>query len=352
MSKPDWQSTVVSADTPLQQVLEAMNTGGWRIALVCDANRHLLGVITDGDVRRALLRHAGLDTPAKRVMNPDPVVAPAGMGREALLQRMLDRSIERLPLIDEQGRVVGIELLRDVLRPPKKDNAVVLMAGGFGTRLRPLTNERPKPLLHVGDRPILEHILTTFIEHGFHHFYISVHYKAEMIKEYFGDGSRLGVQIHYLEEEEPLGTAGCLTRLPDAALRAPVLIMNGDILTKVDFAALLNFHLSEAVAATLCVRSYELQIPFGVVELEAHRLKHIEEKPVLNYFVSAGIYVFNPSVIRNLDRVPVDIPEVLSALKAEGADVGVFPLHEYWLDIGRMDDFHQAQTDVRQLFSR
>lgn len=322
-----------------------MDRGGWRIALVCDENRHLKGVITDGDVRRALLRHVGLRAPASEIMNATPVTAELYSDRSQRLRLMLERSIERLPIVDEQGRVCGIELLREMLTPPSKDNAVVLMAGGFGTRLRPLTQERPKPLLHVGDKPILEHILESFAEHGFRRFYISVHYKAEMIRSHFGDGSRWGVEIDYLHEDEPLGTAGCLTLLPEEALQAPVIVMNGDILTRVNFEALLNFHEQEQVAATLCVREYSFQIPFGVVQADGHRLKSIEEKPVVQQFVSAGIYVLNPDVIRGIGRVPVDVPDILVRLQQKAHPVGVFPLHEYWLDIGRMDDFQKAQAD-------
>ncbi len=350
MARPDWTVTIVSPDAPLEQTLAAMDSGGWRIALVCDEDRHLQGVITDGDVRRALLRHAGLDTPAKAVMNPRPVTTSMDTDRSQRLRLMLERSIERLPIVDEQGRVCGIELLRDMIAPPARNNAVVLMAGGFGTRLRPLTQERPKPLLHVGDKPILEHILESFVEHGFHRFYISVHYKADMIRAHFGDGSRWGVEIHYLHEDEPLGTAGCLAHLPDEALQAPVLVMNGDILTRVNFEALLNFHEEEQVAATLCVREYSFQIPFGVVRAEGHRLKSIEEKPVVQQFVSAGIYVLNPEVIRSIKQVPVDVPDVLTRLQQEQQPVGVFPLHEYWLDIGRMDDFRRAQEEYVALF--
>jgi len=350
MDKPDWKETCVSGDTPLEQVLTAMNKSGWRIALVCDEYHYLHGVITDGDIRRALLRHMALDAPAGKIMNPNPVVAPVGMEREALLRLMLDKSIERLPLVNPKGQVVGIELLRDVLRPPKKENAVVLMAGGFGTRLRPLTDERPKPLLTVGDKPILEHILASFTKYGFHRFYISVHYKAEMIKDYFGDGSQWGVNIQYLEEEVPLGTAGCLTLLPDTALQAPVIVMNGDILTQVDFGALLDFHQQEQVKATLCVRDYSFQVPFGVVDVSGHRLKGIEEKPIYHHFVSAGIYVLEPEVLRSIKQTPVDVPNILSQLRALDEPVGVFPLHEYWLDIGRIDDFQRAQQDYAALF--
>lgn len=350
MDKPDWKETRVSEDAPLEQVLEAMNKSGWRIALVCDEHDYLQGVITDGDIRRALLKHMPLDTPAKHVMNRHPVVAPVGMARDALLRLMLDKSIERLPLVNPQGQVVGIELLRDILRPPKRENAVVLMAGGFGTRLRPLTDERPKPLLTVGDKPILEHILASFTKYGFHRFYISVHYKAEMIKAYFEDGARWGVDIQYLEEDAPLGTAGCLTLLPDTALQAPVIVMNGDILTQVDFSALLDFHHQEQVKATLCVRDYSFQVPFGVVDVEGHRLQRIEEKPVYHHFVSAGIYVLEPEVVKSIKQTPVDVPAVLSALRAQDEPVGVFPLHEYWLDIGRMDDFQRAQRDYTALF--
>jgi len=225
------------------------------------------------------------------------------------------------------------------------------MAGGFGKRLRPLTEHTPKPLLQIGSKPILETILDQFVEAGFHRFYISTHYKAEMVQEHFGNGSERGISIQYVHEYEPLGTAGALGLLPDDLPDLPIMMMNGDLLTKVDFIELLNFHSSNGGDATMCVREYEFEVPYGVIKAEDYRITSIVEKPVHRFFVNAGVYVLSPSVVEDIDGGSyLDMPHMLEERIRSDRKINMFPIHEYWLDIGKMEQFEQAQIDARELF--
>ncbi len=345
-----WRELMVSPDTPILKTLEIIDASARQIALVVDRDERLLGTVTDGDVRRGLLKGKSLQDPVSQVMNPYPTVASPYDSRENILALMKIKQLKQIPVVDEDGRVLHVEILQELLRPVRKENTVVLMAGGFGTRLRPLTQECPKPLLKVGDKPILETILHNFIEHGFYRFYISVHYKAEMIQQYFGDGSRWNVEIQYLHEDESLGTAGALSLLPERPA-SPFFVMNGDLLTKVNFEQLLDFHTVHRAKATMCVREYEHQVPYGVVRLNRHQLLGIEEKPVQRFFVNAGIYVLDPSV---LDLIPrrtyFDMPSLFDALVKRQEQTIAFPIREYWLDIGRMGDFERANLEFAEVF--
>jgi NDP-sugar pyrophosphorylase family protein len=292
------------------------------------------------------LRHEDFNSPVTRIMNPRPMVALVGTPREALRSIMEQNSVLHVPLVDQKGRVKGLETFRELLQSPQRDNLVFLMAGGLGTRLRPMTNDCPKPMLPVGGKPLLESILESFISAGFHRFCISVHYLAERIRAHFGEGQRWGVDIQYVEETNPLGTGGALGLLPDTG-KQPVLMMNSDVLTRVDFNSLLGFHSDHQAALTLCVREYDLQVPFGVVEGEGSMVSAIVEKPSHRFFVNAGIYVISPEVV-DLCRPPrrLDMPDLVQALLADKRRVAMFPIHEYWLDVGRLEDFERAQTDV------
>jgi len=346
--QPAWKSVIVSPSTSAEEALRVLDQGGLRIALVADQNGHLEGVVTDGDIRRALLRRADFTAAVSTVMNAAPTVARVGTPRDTLRALMEQRSMLHIPLVDAAGCLVGLETFRDLLQAAQRDNWVFLMAGGLGTRLRPLTDDCPKPMLSVGGKPILESILESFIAAGHHQFYISVHYLAERIKEHFGDGSRWGVTIRYIEEHTPLGTGGALGLLPDLGER-PVVMMNGDVLTRLDFNALLDFHEAQQAALTLCVREYDMQVPFGVVEGQDTAVTGIVEKPVHRFFVNAGVYVVSPDVVEGARPAQrIDMPDLIKQLLANGRKVSMFPIHEYWLDIGRPDDFERAQVDILQ----
>lgn len=346
----DWQCALVSPQATLEEAISIMDSSALRIAIVVDDERHLLGTLTDGDVRRALLRHLPMDVPVDQVMCTTPKLARRNWDRDRVLAVMESDDLLQLPVVDDGGRVIGLETLHGLLDKRLLSNPVFLMAGGFGTRLHPLTQDCPKPLLKVGDKPILELILEGFIKAGFHRFFISTHYLPEMVKEYFGDGSHRGVSIRYTHEEKPLGTGGALGLLPHDEIDAPLIMMNGDLLTTLDYRELLDFHLHHHSMATMCVREFQYQVPYGVVESEGHFMRSMVEKPIKKYFVNAGIYVLAPELVKSVQHgTQIDMPTLLERSIAAGRHVTVFPMHEYWLDIGRMEDFRRAQNEIETL---
>jgi len=346
----NWRDVSLRPEQTIRAALEVIDQGGIQIALLTDENDCLQGVVTDGDIRRGILQGVDLTDPVSTVMNDTPVTAPPQVDRQDLLETMRSRRIHQLPLVDRNGRVVGVEVLDDLLTPESRPNPVVLMAGGLGTRLRPLTEDTPKPLLKIGDRPILETILEGFISHGFHRFYLCVNYKSGMIEDYFGDGSDWDVDITYVHEEERLGTAGPLSLLPERPDQ-PFFVMNGDLLTKLNFAHLLDFHHDHESLATMCVREYDMQVPYGVIETDQHRMKGLKEKPVQQYFVNAGIYVLEPEA---LDYVPAgsfyDMPDLFEDILEDDRPATVFPIREYWQDIGRKEQFERANGEYDEVF--
>ena len=333
----------------LREVIAVIDRAGLQIALIVTPERQLLGTVTDGDVRRGLLRGLSLDAGVLEVMTRDPItVAPDLSFHDDgwLLHKRLAR---RIPIVGPEGRVVGLALPESEIVPQQVANPVVIMAGGLGTRLGALTQDAPKPLLKVGTKPILETILEGFLAQGFEKFFISVNYKAQMIEDYFGDGSSWGAEIHYLRENERLGTAGALSLLDPP--KVPVFVMNGDLLTKVNFRQMLEFHRTHRQQASVAVRQYSVRVPFGVVELERNNLTHIVEKPEYNYFVNAGIYLLNPECLPLIPySQPFDMPDLLSAVLAQNWRIGSFPVHEYWLDVGRLDDFEAANLAYAEVF--
>ena len=343
----NWKSLLVGPETSLEDAVAVLDRGGARIVIVVDGECRLLGTLTDGDVRRALLRHLPLDVPVSQVMCSTPQIAQREWSREQVLSLMESTRLLQLPVVDQLGRVVGLEVLHDMIERRQLDNPVFLMAGGFGTRLYPLTQSCPKPLLRVGDKPILELILESFIEAGFHKFFISTHYLPEMIRDHFGDGARWGVSIRYVHEDEPLGTGGALGLLPHDEINFPLFLMNGDLLTRINYQSLLDFHGEHESIATMCVREYEYQVPYGVIKSDGHRITSMVEKPVQRFFINAGIYLLAPELVKSvLPGTRIDMPSLLEKAMAAGNDVTMFPVHEYWLDIGRMEDFHRAQNEV------
>lgn len=346
----DWQSALVSPQATLEEAISTMDSSALRIAIVVDDQRRLLGTLTDGDVRRALLRHLPLDVLVSQVMCATPQVAKRDWSRERVLAVMESGDLLQLPVVDDEGHVVGLETLHGLLDKRRLNNPVFLMAGGFGTRLHPLTQDCPKPLLKVGDKPILELILEGFIKAGFHRFFISTHYLPEMVREHFGDGSRWGVSIGYTHEETPLGTGGALGLLPHDEIDEPLFVMNGDLLTTLNYRELLDFHLEQTSIATMCVREFEYQVPYGVIQSEGHLVRSMVEKPVHKFFVNAGVYVLSPKLVKSVQPgTRIDMPTLLERSMEAGSNVTMFPVHEYWLDIGRIEDFKRAQTEIETL---
>jgi dTDP-glucose pyrophosphorylase len=340
----------VTADTTVLQVIKAIDAGTYKIALVVDAQGKLLGSVTDGDVRRAILRSIGLDHPVSQIMNQTPTTAHCSTPREVVLATLQERSLHHMPLLDDEGRVAELVVLDELIAPRLHDNIAVLMAGGRGSRLQPLTNDCPKPMLRVGGVPLLETILLKLIEAGFRKFYISVNYMAEIIESHFGTGSTWNVDIQYIREAQPMGTAGSLSLLP-AIPDKPFLVMNADLLTTINFDELLDFHIRQRSRATMAVREYNFEVPFGVVKMNDLSIIDIEEKPVHHFFINAGVYVLEPQV---LSYIPTgsyfDMPMLFDAIKERNEQITAFPLREYCLDIGRPEDFARANTEFERFF--
>lgn len=346
----NWKSTLITPGTTLRGALETINEVGCQMALIVDEELRLLGTLSDGDARRALLRGQTLADPVSEAMHRTPTVVKAEDDRETRLGLMKRLGLHQLPVVDAHGCVVGLEVVDDYLNAPERDEWVVIMAGGLGSRLKELTRETPKPMLTVGSRPILETIIRSFAEQGFRNFYLAVNYKAEQIEAHFGDGSRFGIRVHYLREKERMGTAGALSLLPAVPDR-PFIVTNADLLTKEDYCAMVDRHVAEAADATMGVRKYEMQVPFGVVREESGRISGIEEKPVHRFVVSAGMYVLSPSM---LELVPhgtfFDMPSLFDAAIAQGLRTHCHHVDGYWLDIGRPADFEQANNDFHEVF--
>lgn len=338
---------LMAPDRSLRDVIACIDQNARGIALIVDDGRRLIGTITDGDVRRAILAGTSLDAPIHALLagrSASPLTAQRGEPDADLIHFMNRHSIRHLPLLDGDGRVADIALLGDLVKEYDLPLTAVVMAGGKGTRLHPLTETVPKPMLPVGDRPLLELIVEQLRTAGVRRLNLTTHYKKEIITEHFGDGRDFGMDIHYVDEEQPLGTAGALSLLPPRD--EPLLVMNGDILCGVDFRALYDFHREQGADMTIAVREHEFQIPYGVVESEGARVRDLVEKPVLRHFVNAGIYLLNPELCA---LVPsgrrYDMPDLIRRLLDEGRPVVSFPVREYWLDIGQHADYERALSD-------
>ena len=353
MNGTSWiSSCTVFPQMTIKEAMQVLDNSMLQIAFVVDEENRLLGTVTDSDVRRSILREGDLSQLVATIMNANPIVAAQGSERAALLRLMKAKKVRQIPLVDPQKRLVGLVQMEELLYRPQRDNIVVLMAGGLGTRLRPLTDKVPKPLLKVGTKPILETILESFLDAGFHRFYFAVNYKSQMIEDYFGDGSRYGAEIKYLHEKKRMGTAGALYFLPEVP-KEPILVMNGDLLTKVDFGELLDYHVKQDAAATMAVREYNYQVPYGVIDFdEEQRIAAIREKPSYSFFVNAGIYVLSPEAVACVNKEEFfDMPQLFNALVEGGKKTTVYPVREYWMDIGRMDDFERAQEEYEEMFT-
>ena len=346
----DWKQILVTPQDSIFRTLEIIDRSSLQIALVVDEKGCLLGTVTDGDVRRGILRGLSLDSAVTEIMNKNFSFSYVEDVREKVLAIMSNKSLHQLPVIDHNGYLVGLHTIDALMASTIRNNIVFLMAGGLGSRLKPLTENCPKPLLRVGGKPILESIIESFTEQGFKNFYISINYKGEMIEEYFGDGSDLGVQINYIREDKRLGTAGSLKLMPETYTQ-PIIVMNGDILTKVDFRNLLDFHINQEVEATLCIREYLLEVPYGVVSIERNKFRGIEEKPKEKFHINAGLYVLNPELINYIpENTYFDMPDLFKILARENRETAVYPIQEYWMDIGHMDDYERANGDYQRIF--
>ena len=343
MRKPDLAQLTVPAGASILEALRAIEGGGEAITFVVDAGDRVIGTLTDGDIRRAILRGASLeDRVLPQVMRRDFTSVTPQDGRSDVLDLMRARQLERIPVLEADGRLVGLHTMRQMVSRTERANRAVILAGGRGTRLHPITEQLPKPMVRVAGRPILERLILHLVSCGLRHFSVSINYLGHLIEQHFGDGSRLGCEIEYLRETVPLGTGGPLSLLPSPAL--PVLVLNGDLITQADVGDLLDFHEGGGYVATLGVRPYTVEVPFGVAEVEGDRLLSLREKPTERSLINAGMYVLSPKAVAMVPSgKEYPITALFDALLAEGEPVGAHLLEAEWLDVGRHDELRRAR---------
>jgi dTDP-glucose pyrophosphorylase/CBS domain-containing protein len=352
VDKPRFEELCLTTSATIRDAIKCIDrSGAISLALLVDESGRLMSVLTDGDIRRGILHRLDLTAPIvdllpiKALMpNAKAVTAPAGTDHPALLRIMQEKGVRQLPLIDAEEKVVDIVLLRDLLPEVTSGLQAVVMAGGFGTRLSPLTEEMPKPMLPVGGRPLLERIVAQLQNAGIQRVNITTHYKPEKIVEHFGTGSAFGVDIQYVNEDRPLGTGGALRLLP--LPDAPTLVVNGDVLTNIDYRQMLEYHRDHAADMTVAVNLHTIEVPYGVIESDGARVTEVQEKPEIKLFVNAGIYLLEPSVYDFIPQAErFNMTDVIEALIEADRNVISFPIREYWMDIGQHNDYEQAQKD-------
>ncbi len=348
------ESFLLRPSDSIRKVMAFIDKNGKGIALIVDKERRLLGTVTDGDIRRAILARIDLEKSVSELLArkadspyPKPVTAPVGTDRLMLLQMIKEHGIRHIPLIDESGRVVDLVTIDDLLPDEVFTIQAVIMAGGFGRRLLPFTEDTPKPMLPVGGKPLMEHIIEQLRGAGIKHINISTYYKSEVIMKYFGDGSRFDVDLKYIKEDQPLGTAGALGLIKE--VNGPLLVINGDVLSQINFRAMLIYHQEHKADLTVAVSKYDLKVPYGVVESDGVFVREVVEKPTLTFFVNAGIYLLEPSVYNYIPKnESLDMTDLIGRLIEEKLSVVSFPIVEYWLDIGQHVDYRKAQEDAKK----
>jgi len=348
----DISSLFIGPGSSIREAMACIDSNLRGIALVVDRDHKLIGTITDGDIRHAMLNGSNLNALIHELLAGKaggpygrPITASADTDPATLLSLMQEHYVRHIPLVDVEGCVVALATREELLPNESLDLQALIMAGGYGTRLLPLTEQVPKPMLPIGSRPLLELIVEQLRTAGIRQVNVATHYKGEVITDHFGNGQNFGVDIRYVKEDQPLGTAGALSLLDDSA--EPLLVINGDILTRVDFRAMLNFHKEHDAELTVAVRQYDIHVPYGVIESEGALVRGISEKPVMSQLINAGIYLLNPSIRRLIPNgQPYDIPDLIERLIAEHRTVVCFPIREYWLDIGKVDQYDQAKADI------
>ena len=341
----------LNLSSTVKEALQIIGDGAMQIAIIVNEKGNLYGTISDGDIRRGLLNGLDLNSSIKSIIFKTPTIAKISDTKEVILKLALSKKLHQIPIVDAGGKVLGIQVIEELIKPKEKKNKVVLMVGGLGTRLRPHTESIPKPMLKVGNKPILQTILEKFVEYGYTNIIMCTNYKSHIIKDFFADGKEFGVNIEYIQEEKRMGTAGALSLLKDKPCN-PFFVMNGDLLTTLNFEHLHKFHTSNKSLGTMCVQEYKFQIPYGVVNIENSKILSIKEKPTHKFFVNTGIYMLSPEV---LDYVPqnqfFDMTSLFEKIISANKNVIPFPIQEYWLDIGQTKQFKKANEEYNKVFN-
>jgi len=342
----DWLATLLPPTATVQEAIRSLEASSMQIVLAVSETNKLIGTLTDGDIRRAFLKGFGLESKLETIIQRDPLAVPPALRREVVLELMKLNKVHQLPVVDQDGKVIGLHVWDDIVAPITIENTLLIMAGGKGSRLRPYTEDCPKPMLDVGGKPMLQHIIDKAVAEGFRDCVISINYLGHMIEEYFGDGSGFGVNIEYLRENQALGTAGCLSLLQSTP-ELPFVVTNGDVLTDIRYVDLLDFHVRHQADATMAVRQHEIQNQFGVVKTEGVEIKGFEEKPVYRSHVNAGVYALEPATLKQLSHQQhCDMPTLFERVKNKGGRTIVYPMHETWLDVGRPEDLSIARQST------
>ena len=344
----NWKECLLKKDASFKEVIANLEKTGLKISLIVDSENTLVGVITDGDIRRSLIEHKSLEMNASNIMNTNFQSANINDEKKSIEEKLKEYDIQQIPIVDSECKVVGLRSFVTNIQPKKIKNTLVIMAGGFGKRLKPFTDSVPKPMLHIQGKPILEHIINNAKLDGFYKFKICIFHLGEVIKDYFGDGSNHNIQIDYIEESEPLGTGGALSLIDH--INEPFLVTNGDVITNIEYSKLLKYLIKNNAAATMAVKRHEIKNPFGVVNLESDAsIVGFEEKPSYISYVNTGVYAFNPEVLRYLNKNEhINTPDIFLRLASQNHKAIAFPIHEQWIDIGTPDALNTMINNDKQ----
>jgi dTDP-glucose pyrophosphorylase len=345
LDKDIWKRALLTGAATIQEAIRNLERTALRIILVVDGDGRLIGTISDGDIRRGLLKDVSLNASVDSVVHRSPLVVPSQLGLDTVRQLMVINKVHQIPIVDEERRLIGLHVWDELQAPAERENLLIIMAGGKGTRLRPYTKNCPKPLIQVAGKPMMEHIIERSKLAGFNRFVISINYLGEMIENYFGDGRRWNVDIRYLREDSPLGTAGALSLLQPAP-ELPFIVTNGDVLTDIHYDELLDFHVLHEATATMAVRMHEWQHPFGVVQTQGIDIVGFDEKPVARTYINAGVYALNPQALAYMKKGRCDMPGLFERLQLQGCRTVAYAMHEPWLDVGRPADLNQAEAEA------
>ena len=346
----DIQNIKLSKNASIEEALKVIGDGAMQIALVVDKSDRLIGTLTDGDIRRGLLRGLDLKSSIESITFKTPTIAKESDTKEMILKLAISKKLNHIPIINESGKVIGIQEISQLVMPNEKKNKVILMVGGLGERLGSLTKDTPKPMLKVGNKSILETIVENFKGYGYTNIVMCLNYKSEIIQDYFGDGSEFGVNIEYIVKEKRMGTAGALSLLKDNS-KEPFFVMNGDLLTNVNFEKIHECYLLNNAQALMCVREYESQVPYGVINIENTKIVSVEEKPTQKFFVNAGIYMLNPEVLKYIPKNEFyNMTTLFEKLIDKDKNIISFPIDGYWLDIGRFEEYKKANEEYNEVF--
>lgn len=335
----------------IKETLKLLDNGAKGIILVVNEQKKLLGTITDGDIRRAILKGISLEEKIEEIMHKNPKKVEQGASRDEIKDILIKNAIKELPIVDTNNIIIDMITINDILLPQGKENPVIIMAGGLGTRLKDLTKEIPKPMLRIGNEPILQHIVNNFKKYGFNKMFISVNYKAEIIENYFQDGYAYGTKIQYIKESKRLGTAGSI-KLVENFIDKPFFVINGDIFTNLNLENMMGFHISNNFDITVGIRKHSFQIPYGVIKTNKSYITKVEEKPTIEYLINAGIYCLKSEIISLIPKDEYfEITDLINICIKNGLKVGCYEIKDYWMDIGRIEDYNKVNDDIFDLIA-